>query len=563
MPKHPKVIIGKGNPVTLKDYIASGGEASVYKHQNMACKIYHDPTKCIPEQKILELQAIKTKNIMAPRDIIFDPKRKTPIGFAMPFMSNTEYLVRIFSKGFKKNNNIKPENIVELVKNMREQLIELHKEKIVVGDYNEMNTLTDKKTYTIPYGIDVDSYQTRTFPCTAIMDSVRDRTIPFGTFKETSDWFSWAVVTFQLYAGIHPYKGKHPNYKVSELGRRMEDCTSVFNSDVKIPKVCSDFSIIPKPHLEWYKKVFEKKERSAPPLADGTFYGSYKPIIVTNAAGLVIDLVHNYQDNIKALYYFGGDRYVVTDKAIYNGTTEVFKFIQKPKEVLLAYLSFDGDIVVATKNDINMIGFFDTQRNEIGRISGEEFMACNDSIYTMANGELIENHFTKLGKIKHIASPIASVVDSSKMFTGMVIQDIFGKTKLTIPYEHKKCANVDVPEIDGWRIIDAKRIKNVGIIIGEHKGVFKRCMLWFDAGFTSYDIHVDDNISYRSVNLMVKQNGMAVTIKDHDTMEMFYDLVKGSKEIKNSPIELDMTLHDGISQVLFINDSKLQSVRTK
>jgi len=561
MAKNPKVIIGKGSPVVLKKYIASGGEGSIYDYQGIGCKIYHDPAKMIKEQKILELKSITTKNVMAPTDVIYDPKSHNPIGFSMMFVKDTEYLSRIFSKRFKKDNNITPEMVVELVKHMQEMLISLHKENIVVGDYNEMNTLTDK-TYTVPYAIDVDSYQTKNFPCTAIMESVRDRTMPFGQFKESSDWFSWAVVSFQLYTGIHPYKGNHPNYKGSEMGKRMDDNISVFNKDVKLPKMFQDFSVIPKRHLDWYKEVFDKNDRSMPPFVDGAFFSQYQPIIVTDASGLIIDVVHDYKDDIIKLFTFSGDKYVITEKSIYKGITEIFKFTAKPNNILLAFLPFDGDIVIGVMIN-NMVAFLDLNRKEIGRIAAKGFMACNHSIYTISNGELIENHFTRLGRIKHIASPVSSVVDSSKIFPGVVVQDIFGKTKLTIPYEHKKCANIDISELDGHRIIDAKRIQRFCISISEKGGKFYRMILYFDKHFTSYKSVVNDDVTYRTVNFMVKQNGMAVNVKDGNTLEMFYDLTQGSKEITDSPIEMDMALYDGITQVLFVNDNKLQSATTK
>ena len=42
-------------------------------------------------------------------------------------------------------------------------------------------------SFSIPYHIDVDSYQTDNFPCTAIMDTIRDRRLPFGKFDDLSD----------------------------------------------------------------------------------------------------------------------------------------------------------------------------------------------------------------------------------------------------------------------------------------------------------------------------------------------------------------------------------------
>ena len=556
-------ILVNGNTINLsdKDYLASGGEGSVYKQNATAYKIYHDPSKCIAEAKIHELKVLNMNNILGPREVIYNPKTKKPVGYTMPFVKDTEYLSRLFVNSFKKSNGITPEMVVEIVKKMQETLIEIHKNKILVGDYNEMNFLVDK-TFTTPYYIDVDSYQTKNFHCTAIMDSVRDRALPFGTFKESSDWFSWAVVTFQLYTGVHPFKGKHPVYATSDLDSRMMNNISVFDKDVKIPKALQDFSIIPKSHLEWYKRVFINGERSIPPFADASgIFAGYAPIAVISGGGLTVELVHDYGDNIIAVYMYNSNRYVITDKSIYNYQNEIFSFKTKPNDVLLGNCLGVSPIIAVKKDD--NVGFFDLQRNEIGRVSADSFMACNGSIYTMRNGILTENYFEQLGKIKHLTKQAAPVAEnSSKMFEGIVFQDIFGKMKLTIPYEHRKCVTINAPELDGYRIIDAKRVGRFCVAIGEKSGKFDRIVLHFNENFDSYEHRGESDVDYRSINLMVKQNGMAVTVKDQNTLELFYDIKRGTKEISDSPIELSMELCDGVTQVMFISDTKLYSIKS-
>lgn len=558
-----KQILLNGSTINLsdKDYLASGGEGSVYRQNATAFKIYHDPTKCIAEAKINELKVLDMPSILGPRDVIYDPKSKKPIGYTMPFVKDTEYLSRLFVNSFKKANNITPEMVVDIVKKMQETLIEIHKKNILVGDYNEMNFLVDK-TFTIPYYIDVDSYQTKNFHCTAIMDSVRDRTLPFGTFKETSDWFSWAIVTFQLYTGIHPFKGKHPTIPTGDLDARMLNNISVFDKDVKIPKALQDFSVIPKAHLDWYKHIFSTNDRSIPPFADaiGLFTG-YVPVAVISGGGLVIELVYDYNTNIIDVYMINNKRYVVTEKSIYLYEKEIFSFKSKATDILLANCLGVSPIIAVKKEEY--VGFFDLDRNEIGRISADSFMTCNGSIYTMRNGILTENYFEQLGKIKHLtrqASPVAE--NSSKMFEGVIFQDIFGKMKLTIPYEHRKCTTIDVPELNGYRIIDAKRIGRFCIAIGEKGGKFDRIVIYFNESFTTYEHRGESDVDYRSVNLMVKDNGMAVTVKEQNTLELFYDIKRGVKEISDSPVELTMDLCNGSTNVLFINDSKLYSIKS-
>ena len=544
-----------------KEYLAQGGEGVVYRKKNLAYKIYHEPTKMIPEQKIRELQSVQIPNVLAPIDIIYDPKTHKAIGFTMPYLSSSEYLSRLFVKTFKKQNGITPEMVVDMVTMMQKTLQAIHEKGVVVGDYNEMNFLVDDKFKHV-YNIDVDSYQTKSYPTTAIMDSVRDRTVPFGKFDKKTDWFSWAIVTFQLYTGIHPFKGRHPNYKNNDFDARMKDGISVFNPDVKIPKALRDFSVIPKPHLEWYKRVFENFERSIPPFADTTqMVTGYSPIEVISAVGLIVDLVHDYLDAIIDVYMLGGTRYVVTENAIYKHDEKIFDFTRKPKDICLAEVK-GADPVIGVKRG-ELVGFFDLARNEIGQVAADDFITSNGYVYTIRNDGLFQHHFMVLGKTKLVTKKLANVVSSnSKLYDGVIIQDLFGKCRMTIPYEFNRVANIQVPELNGYRIIDASCKGRFCLVIGESKGKYDRFIIYFNEDFISYECETESDIGYRSVNFTVKQNGMALISKDGNTLEMRYDIKRGCKEISDASIEDTMRLYDGVTEVLFVNGSKLQSVRS-
>ena len=111
--------------------------------------------------------------------------------------------------------------------------------------------------------IDVDSYQTPGFKATALMDSVRDRHCHNNQFTPDTDWFSFGIVSFQMFIGIHPYKGKHPD--LADMDARMMQNISALNKAVSVPKVCYAFDVIPQAYLCWYKAVFEQGKRCAPP----------------------------------------------------------------------------------------------------------------------------------------------------------------------------------------------------------------------------------------------------------------------------------------------------------
>lgn len=557
------VLVGGTTKVSLgqSEYKAQGGEGMVYVKNGLAYKIYHDPTKMIPEGKILELKKIATPNVLGPKDVLFNPTSKQPVGFTMPFVDNVEYLTKMFSRKFKTDNGITPEMIVNLVTQMQKQLNDLHHEGIIVGDYNEMNFLVDS-AYKIPYHIDVDSYQTASFPCTAIMDSVRDRQLPFGKFNEMSDWFSWAIVTFQMYTGIHPYKGRHPNFATTELDERMKQNISVFDPDVKIPVNCQDFSGIPSNQLEWYKRVFIKGERSLPPIATAIGYiQGFQPIAVVGTGTFNVSVVFEFDSKILDVAFFNGYPYTITEKGIYKKKGEIFTFTTKPTDIKLVNV-LGREPIIAVKSN-GTVGFFDLARTQIGTIAADSMMVCNGNLYTITNnGQLVENYFDVIGKVKHLSKVVDQVTGVYKMFDGVVIQDMFGKRRLSIPYEHQKCASINVPELEGYRIIDAKRIKRVCIIIGEKNGKYDRFVMYFSEDFTKYELRTNMDIDYKTVNFMVKQNGMVASVINDDTLELFMDIARGSKEIPSCPMQIDMPLYDGIDKVMFVNGEKLYEIAT-
>ncbi len=106
-----------------------------------------------------------------------------------------------------------------------------HQQGAILVDANELNWLMNRTTEPEPRIVDVDSWQLGTkWPARVIMPSIRD----WHThgFNEESDWFSYAIVTFQVFSGIHPYRGRHDGYSNNEIERRMKDNVSVFNKDV-------------------------------------------------------------------------------------------------------------------------------------------------------------------------------------------------------------------------------------------------------------------------------------------------------------------------------------------
>lgn len=185
-----------------KNFLAQGGEGSVYVISKTAYKIYNDPKKMLPIGKIQELSALTAKNIIKPENIILDNKNHE-IGYTMRFVDDTYSLCQLFTKAFRQRNNLDHDTMFKLIQSLQNIVKHVHEKKILIVDCNELNFLASKDFKDI-YAIDVDSYQTPNYPATAIMDSIRDRHTK--VFNEGSDWFSFAILAFQMFIGIHPFK---------------------------------------------------------------------------------------------------------------------------------------------------------------------------------------------------------------------------------------------------------------------------------------------------------------------------------------------------------------------
>src|SRR4051794_32103988 len=83
-----------------KEFLASGGEKSVYFRGTTAYAIYHEASKMISTGKIKELSALTMPEIFRPEALIYDDARQKIVGHTMRFVPDTESLCKCFTKGF-------------------------------------------------------------------------------------------------------------------------------------------------------------------------------------------------------------------------------------------------------------------------------------------------------------------------------------------------------------------------------------------------------------------------------------------------------------------------------
>jgi len=547
--------------LTQNHFVASGGEGNIYARRGVVYKIYQNPKGVIPFSKMKELAAIQNVNVIKPERLVLDKKNK-PIGYTMKHVPKTYALCQIFPKAFRDRTGMDTKNVLNLVQKMQKTIIDIHKEKILIVDLNEMNFLIDKK-FKDAYFIDVDSYQTQSFPATAIMESIRDR--HNKTFSELTDWFSFSVVSFQMFCGIHPYKGKHPSVKGME--DRMMANIPVFHKDVKFPKNVLPFDVIPQAYKDWYKAVLFEGKRFAPPTDPVQVI--VVPIVMQTVIGnedFDITEIFEYETNIIKYVAINGTRATITADDLYIGNKKIFQTCNKNMHIAITPLLnkvisatlIDGDVLLYNSSDESV------PKHDI---KADDIMSYKDRIYIKNKDMISELNFVEMGKEVHaVPKHVGNVMESStKFYDGVIIQNVLGSFMASMFPTAGVHRQIQCPEFKGYQIIDAKYRDNVLMVIASKKGKYDKFILKFDSNFSSYSVRKVDDISYVGINFTVLENGIVVHINENEEVEIFSNK-KDSNTIKvvdSNAISGDMKLFNDGVQVMFSKGKKLYKLKMK
>lgn len=555
---------GQSFDLSQGDYVAGGGEGKIYRKGSTAFKIYHDPAKMIPLGKIQALCALTPKNVLAPRDICESNRKK--VGFTMKYIADRIYLCWMFNKMWKQKNNIDIGLLNFLINKMRETTIILHQEGCVVGDYNELQFLVDKK-FSDVYFCDANSYQIKGYPCTAIMDTVRDRTVPFGSFSEKTDWFGFAIVTSQLFTGIHPYQGNHPNFSRREIKELilMDKGLSIFNKNVTLPRQAEPLNTIPKSLRGWYEAVLEKKERTIPPTANDLVSVIIQPrTIVQGTDSFMVKEIISLPEPIINAQVINGIIYCITKKAIYKDNKVLAYITNAEYAVIINKGSIEPLIVKRYGTELTV----NDKGNELISLHPDDYFIHLGKLYTISNGKVILNTAEKLGVLTIISPKVmANIFESSyKVYQGVVVQDIVGIPWIVVPAENV-CHNIQISELTGHRVLDAKYDEGgdlrMCIIISEFKSKYYKSLIIFKKGGPSngYDIKSTDTINSDIANFTILNKSVAACIVGDERLDLITQ--HGTKEIQDPPFDSSMQLFTDGVRVLVINGSKILHISTK
>lgn len=548
-------IQGSATPIDLtqKDYLAQGGEGVVYVKGKKAFKVYHDPSKMIPQGKFHELASIQDPNVIRPQELLMDASNKV-IGYTMPFIDGGYPLCQLFPKSFRDREGIQPGTIADLVTKMQRSIDNVHRSNVLIVDLNEMNFLTTKKFDNV-YFIDADSYQTAHFPATAIMDSIRDWTVHGGQWSELSDWYSFAILSFQLFTGIHPFRGKYHGPKTefkAKLAtdadddtfaitrRRMLGNISIMHPEVGVPPSAYPLSIIPQAYRKWYEDLFVNGRRLPPPgkvVVTVTTFVAPSTVTIVGTHIAFTDLLVGWKPmgNITNFYpstIMGAHPVIGTDAGVYLDKqiipvpmhhAQVCGFSSKVGRAVVGTV-MDGKLWLSNITDRANVPF-DLAVKEAASYDGRIYVRTEDQIHEVVLTDIGSNVIASSKAVTNVM-PLAT-----QLFSGVAIQSMLGSTYASLFVDTGKSHQIRIPQLDKHRVIDAKYDHDVLMVVAEHKGKYCRMVFRFDYDGT-YDIRLVSDIAAGYVpNFVTLDSGVVVCLDEDDRLELFAK-AKGSSSMK-------------------------------
>ncbi|MBI5147746.1 MAG: hypothetical protein HZA37_01180 [Parcubacteria group bacterium] len=554
------------------DYITSGGEGAIYRTGNTVVKIYADAKKMARDgmaDKIALLSALSHPFIVAPKGLVRD-ERGVPIGYYMDF-ADGELLPRLFTNDFRTRVGFSDAGATTLVAGMREAVLAAHAHKAIMVDGNEFNwlALLQGKQKPEPRVIDVDSWAIGRWPATVVMPSILDRHIK--GFTEFSDWFSWGVVSFQVFIGIHPYKGKLDGFLPGDLEGRMKANASVFSKDIRLNKAVRDFSVIPRPLYDWYRGVFQNGERSVPPspfAKSASIIAGAKTFYATaSGSGLLVHSKLFGQSGECAVRVFPSGIALLDSGGLFNLSAKRYIGKVSSLDCEVVWIK-DGWLVAESIKGGVSFSFIDaTAGGSIPLNATQQYsriFRADDRLFAVSEGSLVE-----LG-VRFGKSPMLVVEktwgimkQSALFFDGVGVQSALGAAYLIVPFGERSCVFIRARELDELTVLSAKGgTRFAAIVAVDRRGVFYKLEFTFDEAYASYRLR-RGGVDNPDLNMAILPKGVCATIVDDGELVIFAPTFGAVNRVSDKSITADAQLFRHEDRVVYVRNGEVWRVQLK
>ncbi|HEX7484495.1 MAG TPA: hypothetical protein VF281_05100, partial [Candidatus Saccharimonadales bacterium] len=285
-------VILNGRHVRLQSDMAigKGGEADIFKlDATTVLKLYKQPSdpdyignvaaqlgaKARITEHQFKLPAFPGRmpsEVVAPTTLAYNTTGDKVIGYTMPYVDGMEVLMRLSDRQYREIGGIDANQVVAIFRQLHQTVAALHAQRVVIGDFNDLNVLVNDKAIRI---VDADSMQFGRFQCHTFTNRFVDplrcdtKTLTLDRpHNEQSDWYAYFIMLLHSLLYVGPYGGVHrpKNGKRLQFDARVLARLTVMNDSVIYPKPAMPLQTLPDEVLGYMQSVFEQDKREVFPL---------------------------------------------------------------------------------------------------------------------------------------------------------------------------------------------------------------------------------------------------------------------------------------------------------
>jgi len=338
---------------------------------------------------------------------------------------------------------------------------------------------------------------------------------------------------------------------------------SVLSRDVKVPKAVLPEDVIPQAYRDWYRAVLADGKRVPPPI-DLQSVIIVQPRIhaITGDGNIIVtEIKFRATEDIRKVFYSHGSTVVTTDNEVHINNhpsalshDHYIAFTPKTNEAIVAYQ--DG-VKLKLRNMVRRYDIpIDLDVDTIAPYDGRLLVKSNSSIF--------EINLTETGsKTIATASVVGNVLPhATRLYSGVAIQNLLGSAFVSLFPERNACYQVKTPELDKYRIIEAKFDSGVLMVIGVKNNKYDRLVFKFNKTYSKYELRIVKDITNTGLNFVTLDSGICVCLNEDENIEAFSSKI-GSRTIKiveDSALSGDMTLFKMGAKVGFFRGTKLYNM---
>ena len=195
-------------------------------------------------------------------------------------------------------------------------------------------------------------------------------------------------------------------------------------------------------------------------------------------------------------------------------------------------------------------------------LNGRRLLRYENRLFVVTEKGLTEVTLKLLGKpILATGHTWGVMINSTRWFDGVGIQDAMGATYVIVPFGDKACAQVRVKELDGLKPVTAKAGNRfIAIIAVDANGDYRKIELTLNREYSGYKVW-EGTADSPDLNIAILPKGVCAIIVNDGEINIFVPTSGTLNKVQDKYVSTDMTLANWEDRVVYIQDNNVWIVQ--